>query len=102
MGDPKLTVGQAIDQIAGALRPLDSHQQKTVVLAICALLKIEPTPAAPRVDASERNPTSTSEAQQPEPKSFKKSEIKLGGDIVALKQEMQPSSAREMACLIAY
>lgn len=103
MGDPKLTIGQAIDQIAKALEPFDSHQRETIVSAVSALLRIAPATAAARAEAksAEGSPPQR-EPDYSVPKSIRTGGIELDSDIVALKQEMQPSSAREMACLIAY
>ena len=98
MTDPKPTVGKAIDDIAKALETFDGHERNTILTTVCALLKIGPPVAlvsqSPRVDMAKPLELAKAEAQS--------GGMEPGIDIKTLKNQKQPSSAREMACLVAY
>jgi hypothetical protein len=88
-----MTLGQAIDQIIEALTGLDQQGQMTAVQAACDHLKIQ-APARPA--AQTRTPaTSTAEISEA-------GQQRGAADVRALKQEKQPSSANEMAALVAF
>jgi hypothetical protein len=98
MADAKPTVGAAIDEITKALETFDTHERHTILTTVCALLKITlPSNAGPpgavvdtpRVAELPRAPLSSS-ALSPDI------------DIKTLKNQKQPVSAREMACVVAY
>ena len=88
MTDAKLTVGKAIDDIAKTLEPFDGHERNTILTTVCALLKMGAPVTARPLEAA-------------------KTDVQSGGitpgiDIKTLKNQKQPSSAREMACVVAY
>src|SRR5881392_4013611 len=88
------TLGQAIDQIIEALRGLDQHARTTAVQAACDQLKIH----ALSETATQSSATATKIAAD---NSVTEKQRRLT-DIRALKQEKQPSSANEMAALVAF
>lgn len=102
MAQQKLTLGQAIDQVVAALEPLDVGARKTALEAVCAHLDIAigNTSAGSQPETNRKPPGESQDparagvipppARQP-PK-----------DIRTLKEEKNPSSARQMACLIAF
>jgi|SRR5438552_16372683 len=88
------TLGQAIDQIIEALSELDQQAQITAVQAACDHLKIHtPTGPATRSDVPPTASTIDSSVVDQQ---------RSGTDVRALKQEKQPSSANEMAALVAF
>ena len=120
------TIGQAIDQMVTALSPLEKRQQLTAINAVCAVLEIElhpltqplgvrkesqsPSPHAERLEIA---PISDPVVPPPGTKtsgpvsapavtvvSDRKAERSV--DIRALKQEKNPESARQMACIVAF
>ncbi len=86
----KKTLGQSIDEIIRALEPLDEASRLTAVRAVCEHLKITIS-------------TQTIEVSKPEePKIIEQPFTPSLIDIKTLKEEKKPSSAIEMAALIAY
>jgi hypothetical protein len=102
--EPKQTVGQAIDTILSALDALEKRQQQTVVLTVCSLLDL---PLAD-LDAGARNRAAhavarTDSKDNPPPAPVVLDQQRQGHiDIKTLKDEKQPDSARQMACVVAY
>ena len=92
--DGQKTLGQAIDEIVEALSSLGGEAQVTAIRAACEHLKIRPPdaiqakpPAALAGQASVKSP------QQPP---------SVPVDIRSLKQQKRPSSATEMAAVVAF
>jgi|ERR1051326_3057607 hypothetical protein len=87
------TLGQAIDELIQALEPLDESSRVTAIRAACEHLKIRLT-GTHATDAS----------AQPTPTMGEASVTEAGRvpDIKSLKEQRQPSSANEMAALVAY
>ncbi|PPD29018.1 MAG: hypothetical protein CTY20_07890 [Hyphomicrobium sp.] len=96
MSAQKPTVGQAIDQIATALAGFEGHEQTTILTTVCSLLKIAWPTSGPH-NRSQEAPV-VSHASAP----TASSSYPAGMDIKSLKIAKEPSSAREMACLVAY
>lgn len=107
MAGEKITLGQAIDQIISALNGLDESARKTALAAVSmqlnvvfgvddakAGLRTGPAIAAAQTPAS-RDETASPPRQEPE---APKKRI----DIRSLKDQKRPSSARQMACLVAF
>jgi hypothetical protein len=96
----KLTLGQAIDQVIGALAAFKAAEQQTILRAVYAHLNISgPVGAAPagrtheEQAREERAPALPSRAGEGE---------YAGMDIKTFKEVKNPSSARQMACVVAY
>src|SRR6266496_4266475 len=88
------TLGQAIDQIIEALSGLDQQAQITAVHAACDYLKIHtPTKPTTRSDVPPTGSTIDSSVMDQQRSAM---------DVRALKREKQPSSANEMAALVAF
>ena len=101
MTEKQVTLGQAIDQIIEALRPLKPEERLTAVEAACSHLdvKIEsgrPVLPTPSASLSQQPPSSQSTSPGP----IVSPRLKV--DIRSLKDQKQPKSARQMACVIAY
>jgi len=101
MAEKKVTLGQAIDQIIDALNSLKPEARLTAVEAACSHLdvKIENVrtgPSTPSAPLSTQ--TSTLHATPPAPAAPSQSTM----DIRTFKEQKQPKSAKQMACVIAY
>lgn len=100
MTQSKLTLGQAIDQIIGALESLEPDTRATAIETVCAHLKIpiakpgvgEGTLAASPSREKSEHPSIPSTAASSSPST----------DIRSLKAQKNPRSAREMACVVAF
>lgn len=94
MTTEKKTLGQAIDEIVTALSALDDKAKATAIAAACAHLGLErpsvqqPTPPTARVTATQ--------GESPELKPARAVDIRI------MKEEKNPETALEMACLVAY
>lgn len=102
MADKKLTLGQAIDQIIDALDSLEQDARQTAIDAACSHLGIQSRTGSPSPPAQPHS--GSSKLSQPshttsQPKGEKKSELM---DIRTLKEQKQPKSAKQMACVVAY
>src|SRR5690349_18180089 len=101
MTDQKLTIGQAIDQIIKALELIEEGSRPTVLATVCAHLGI-PTTATiamkPSIPATV--PASVLPLPQNTPHPHAGAPAQL--DIRTLKNQKQPESATQMACLVAY
>lgn len=99
MAETKPTLGQAIDQIINALDSLDPDARQTAIEAACSHLGVKlPSGSTPQPPIPLSPPPSTlaqtlhgTQAQQP-------TQI----DIKTLKEQKKPTSAAQMACLVAY
>lgn len=106
MTTSKLTIGQAIDQTLAALAQLEKREQQTVISTICAFLDLEqriPSSIGASTHALGATQTAhlpiTSHSSEPK-KAHQHATHEV--DIRALKDEKQPDSARQMACVVAY
>lgn len=99
MAEEKPTLGQAIDKIIGALDSLDPDARQTAIEAACSHLGVKPPsgsapqapiPLHPSPSALTQSLHGT-QAQQP-------GQI----DIKTLKDQKKPTSAAQMACVVAY
>lgn len=99
MAHEKQTLGHAIDQVVEALEPLDDNARKTALGAVCAYLGIKiadqvSAKSAPGADGSlPANSVQSTPTIQPQVSHV---------DIRSLKAEKKPTSAAQMACLVAY
>lgn len=93
----KPTVGGAIDEITRALETFDAHERQTILTTVCALLKIA-LPSGAGVQPIPAGAVRVEPAKAPSAQPGLSPNI----DIKTLKNEKQPSSAREMACVVAY
>jgi hypothetical protein len=104
MADQKQTLGQAIDQVIAALDHLDKDARATVVATACSYLKIQldiPEPAKmPRLAEREQGATDLSGAAVGAPAI--RPAPRAGADIRSLRDQKKPSSAKEMACVVAF
>lgn len=98
MSESKLTLGQAIDQIISALRVLDEETRSTAIVAACAHLnvKLSPTMQTQGGDVHPIVPVEPLLHHQPQAHHGKKIDIR------SLKEEKNPDSAKQMACVVAY
>ena len=92
MSSEKLSLGQAIDQIIKALEGLDVKSRLTAISAACNQLGLEVEKKMPV--ASGGAPPDTQLGKPPIPVGAK--------DIRSLRNEKDPESAIEMACVVAY
>jgi hypothetical protein len=96
MSAEKLTLGKAIDLLLSALEPLDEVSRETALLAVSRQLNIAGRvgPAvvqqAPAIDVG--HPVPPLHAPPPMQRV----------DIRTLKEQKQPNSAKQMACVVAY
>lgn len=98
MTEDKMTLGQAIDQVEKALASFESPDQRTILTAVCSHLKIG-LPTASGSPAPTAVPAGATVTPVP---AAAKSEFDPGVDIKTLKIQKQPSSAKQMACVVAY
>lgn len=99
MTDKKLTLGQAIDQIIEALDSLEQNARQTAINAACSHLGMKP--AGTTAGASMPQPT----LPHPQPPSANPTPqihtpVKRI-DIRTLKEEKNPNSVKQMACVVA-
>lgn len=88
------SLGQAIDELIQALEPLDEGSRLTAIRAACEHLKIGfPIADKPVMTAM---PATTAIKETPA------SQLARVADIQTLRDERQPSSASEMAAVVAY
>lgn len=104
MSSNQPTLGQAIDQILSALTPLDETARKTALAAACMQLDLQLGSITARQvsSGSIESPTPAAKlAISPAPQADAPIRTKQV-DIRALKEQKKPSSARQMACLVAF
>lgn len=98
MSDTKLTLGQAIDQIISALEALDQDARNTAIAAACAHLNLKMSPPVQSPGGTAPPPVSVgAPAIHPVHTHHGKTV-----DIRSLKEEKNPDSAKQMACIVAY
>jgi hypothetical protein len=94
----KPTLGQAIDQVIAALGAFEADDQQTILRAVYAHLNISgPSEAASTGKAHEEQ---AREERAAAPTS--RAGEHAGMDIKTFKELKNPSSARQMACVVAY
>lgn len=106
MNEKKVSLGQAIDQIVSALEGLEEKSRLTAVHAACEFLELSTgTP----VDSIEKPSTHSDTASGSDAKTAasnqypdRKKETGQQVDIRKFKEEKNPGSARQMACVVAY
>ena len=96
MSEKKQTLGQAIDQVVAALEGLDAQARKTALQAACSHLEIELGSSAPTIPFRSVPPPSATSQKPDTPTAGTITDIR------SLKEQKQPSSARQMACVVAY
>jgi len=97
-GLSKLTLGQAIDQVIAALGDFKADDQQTILRAVYAHLDISgPTETSP---ADRRH----AEQAREERAAVRPPRVgeHAGMDIKTFKELKKPTSARQMACVVAY
>jgi hypothetical protein len=92
------TLGQVIDEVLTALKALNEDDQVIAIQAACRHLEISPerTPESNRTSIGGTNPSDTNSEQ------FSDSSAASRMDIRSLKEEKQPKTATEMACVVGY
>jgi hypothetical protein len=100
-GAPKLTLGQAIDQVIAALGIFQAADQQTILRAAYAHLNISgPVGGVVPPVKGQEDITRDERASVPPPRT---TEGEFSGmDIKTFKELKSPSSARQMACVVAY
>lgn len=97
------TLGQAIDQILNALGPLDEGARRTALAAACMQLGIAVDAARPPTPAPQADPVATPSSSPPP-----QAPVAAAGqsapivDIRTFKEQKRPTSARQMACVVAF
>lgn len=98
----KPTLGQAIDQVISALGAFEATDQQTILKAVYAHLNI----AAPKPEVSAAEPRREDVQDRQErglpPKGPAGEGEYAGMDIKSFKELKNPTSARQMACVVAY
>ena len=102
MSEQKPTIGRAIDQIVEALGAFEDRDQTTILSTVCSHLQITlgsvTAEAAGRVSPSPEVPSLPLPETHHEHEQKSKHEL----DIRTLKDQKHPTSAKQMACLVAY
>ena len=97
MSATKITLGQAIDQVITALEALDEDARVTAVAAACAHLNLKMLPESGVVPpALQPGHMQMETAHHADARHGKRADIR------SLKEEKDPGSAKQMACLVAY
>ena len=97
----KMTLGQAIDLVEKALASFDGPDQQTILTAVCSHLKIAPPAALAPVARGSGLAGIPGPQASPEPAATPRA-FDAGIDIKTFKNQKQPSSAKQMACVVAY
>lgn len=92
--DTSKTLGQAIDEVIQALGPLDESSRVTAIKAACEQLKIQLFGIQQNEPLFQQTPGTASPATAT-------AQARIA-DIKTFKQEKQPSSANEMAAVVAF
>lgn len=100
MADKPLTLGQAIDQIVTALEALDPKTRQTAVDAACSHLGLQTVKDTPSAPSPSPPSTLTQPLHASPPPHSHTTATRV--DIRTLKQEKNPGSVKQMACLVAY
>lgn len=99
MSEGKLTIGKAIDQIIEVLKQFEELDRKAIVNTICLHLQIE---RGENTTTQDEERTAEVDLKKPESLVPQKKELNYALDIRSLKEQKNPNSARQMACLVAY
>lgn len=102
MPDKKPTLGQAIDTIIAALTNLDENERRIAISATCSHMNImlsEKGAGSQLVMPSSSEKSSVTETLSA---TVREQQQQKKIDIRSLKEEKQPSSAQQMACIVAY
>lgn len=99
MAHEKQSLGQAIDQVIQALEPLDESARKTAIGAVCVHLGIK---IADPMSAGRAQPVGGAIPQNAVLPASTVLPQTTHVDIRSLKAEKKPTSAAQMACLVAY
>ncbi len=98
----RLTLGQAIDQIISALENFEPNDQQTILRAVYAHLKISgPSERAPGDGTALEQERAGAKQQRSDTKKPGGGEYD-GMDIRTFKEAKNPTSARQMACIVAF
>lgn len=102
MAENKISLGKAIDQMINALEGLEQNARVTAISAVCAHLNIG-SPLGAQQHGPSSIPTSAAEHAKEvtvshQPHTHQKKQV----DIRSLKEEKNPDSAKQMACVVAY
>jgi hypothetical protein len=101
MSEAKPTIGKAIDQIVDALQPFEAKDRMAIVNTVCEHLQIEvgrATNDGEKPQSPDPAKRVTADMNPPPPPR----DLNQGPDIRSLKEQKNPNSARQMACLVAY
>ena len=104
MSEKKITLGLAIDQIVAALESLEERSRLTAIHAACEFLNLKTIP--PEIIGEEKtqhdkdanNDTKITHTPRANDKVVDVHQV----DIRKFKEEKNPKSARQMACVVAY
>jgi hypothetical protein len=96
----KLTLGQAIDQVISALGGFKAVDQQTILKAVYAHLNISGPADTAQTGKPDKRPA-REEGVAATPPRAEEGEY-AGMDIKTFKELKNPSSARQMACVVAY
>jgi hypothetical protein len=102
VAESKPTIGTAIDAVVTALMPFDEKDRRTILTSVCLHLQLDASLAQP---VNPRHTTAPElSRQQPKETVSAQPAVHSGRqiDIRTLKDQKQPNSARQMACLVAY
>lgn len=99
----KLTLGQAIDVVSDALSAFDANQQQTILRTVFESLSISaPSLGAAQSSAGGADPLPVqNQSAVARPRQAVTDEF-AGMDIKSFKELKSPSSARQMACVVAF
>jgi hypothetical protein len=97
--DSKLSLGQAIDEMTKALKGMDDSSKSIAIKAVCELfsIAIDSTPLQQK-ENKQQSETGRQEESPAKDRNSGMSQV----DIRSLREQKAPSSAVEMACIIAY
>ncbi len=95
----KPTLGQAIDQVIVALGAFEAADQQTILKAVYAHLKISAPSESPPPRRVQEEPATTPAMSAP---ARPRETEHTGMDIKTFKETKNPTSARQMACIVAY
>ncbi len=103
MAEKKITLGQAIDKIIEALDSVEPDARRTALEAACSHLGVKLDMSHSHVPATPASPPSTLvPPHQATPPPHSPPSPPSPTDIRTLKDQKQPSSAKQMACVVAY
>lgn len=101
---PRPKIGAAIDELVATLEKFDEKQRQTILIAVGSLLQLNlGQPAAPVVAAAPVLPAAAAAMPAAPGNAFGTPQPKEGGlDIRTLKDQKDPATAQQMACIVAY